>query len=172
MRAPALLALSGLALSVAACATVEPPAPVPAAEPGSGSGGAPLPVENYDWLLVVDEDAAQLAYGLPESDHLLVGLNCGRGSGRIELVAIGGYDDAPVIVLESGGDTGRFPAESEVSDLHDALIFTAATSSSEPVLQRFRRVGWLAQWHGGERDAYAPQPGSEANIERFFAFCG
>lgn len=170
MRAPALLALSGLALSVAACATVEAPAPVSVAEPGSG--GAPLPVENYDWLLVVDEDAAQLAYGLPESDHLLVGLNCGRGSGRIELVAIGGYDDAPVIVLESGGETGRFPAESEVSDLHDALIFTAATTSSEPVLQRFRRVGWLAQWQGGERDAYAPQPGSGPNIERFFAFCG
>jgi hypothetical protein len=34
-----------------------------------------------------------------------------------------------------------------------------------------RSLGWIAQWVDGERTAYAPQPGSEVNVERFFAFC-
>ena len=74
--------------------------------------------------------------------------------------------------VRTGGDTGRFPAESELSLLHEAMILTAEAPTSEPVLQRFRRLGWIAQWHGEERAAYAPHPGSEPNIERFFAFCG
>ena len=52
MRAPALLALSGLLLGAAACATTEPPAEVAAASP------SPLPIEGYDWLLTLDDDRA------------------------------------------------------------------------------------------------------------------
>lgn len=169
MRLPALLALSGLALSAAACATVEPRSSAALTDAVSP---APLPVEGYDWMLVANEETADLAYGVPESDHLLMGLNCRRGSARIGLTTLAEHDEERVILLESGGETGRFPATAEVSELHDALIFTGETTASEPVLQRFRRVGWLAQWRDGEREAYAPHPGSAANIERFFAFCG
>ena len=35
-----------------------------------------------------------------------------------------------------------------------------------------RRVGWIAQWIDGTREVYAPHPGSEAGVERFFAMCG
>ncbi|HZW16185.1 MAG TPA: hypothetical protein VFF66_08025 [Brevundimonas sp.] len=166
MRAPALLALTGLALGAAACATVEPPAEVAAASP------APLPVEGYDWLLTVDDETAHLAYGAPESDDLQLGFNCRRESARVGVVAIGAEGDEPVILLESGGDTGRFPAEAEPSALHDALILTAEMAATEPVLLRFRRLGWMAQWRGGEREAYAPHPESLPRVEDFFAFCG
>ena len=63
-------------------------------------------------------------------------------------------------------------AEGEPSPLHDALILTASAEVSEPVLQRFRRVGWVALWREGVRETYAPHPASAPNIERFFAFCG
>jgi len=166
MRFPALLVLSGLALGAAACATVEPPPEVAAAGP------APLPVEGHDWLLTIDDGTAHLAYGVPESDDLQLGFNCRRGSGRVGLVTIAADGDAPVIMLESGGDTGRFAADAEPSALHDALILTAETAATEPVLLRFRRVGWMAQWRGGERETYAPHPESLPRVESFFAFCG
>lgn len=170
MRLRALLVLSALASTAAACATVETPAMV-APEPPAG-GGAPAPVEGYDWFYHPDEDAARLAYGLAESDDLKLGFDCGRGTGRLEMVAIAEKGAKAEIHVESGGDTERFSAASEPSQLHDGVILTASASTSEPVFQRFRRVGWMAQWRNGEREAYAPHPASAANIERFFAFCG
>ena len=171
MRLRALVVLSALAAAAAACATVEPPAMDFAPEPPAG-GGAPIPVEGYDWFYHSDEDAARLAYGLAESDDLKLGFDCGRGTGRLEMVAIAEKGAKAEIHVESGGDTERFSAASEPSQLHDGVILTASASASEPVFQRFRRVGWMAQWRNGEREAYAPHPASAANIESFFAFCG
>lgn len=166
MRAPSLLALSGLAMSAAACATIEPvdPAPVVTA--------APAPVAGYDWFFHVDDANARLAYGLAESDDLKLGFDCQRGTGRLEMVAIAAKGAKPEVYIESGGDTGRFPAMSEPSQLHDGVFLSARASTSEPVFQRFRRIGWLAQWRDGEREPYAAQPGTTPDIERFFAFCG
>ncbi|MFN3932250.1 MAG: hypothetical protein ACK4JY_10930 [Brevundimonas sp.] len=169
MRAPALLALSGLALSAAACAKVEAPPPALLTD---AVGAGPAPVEGYDWFFHTDDASARLAYGLAESDDLKLGLDCQRGAGRLELSAIADKGAKPEIYVESGGDTERFPARAEPSQLHDGLFLSAEASAAEPVFQRFRRIGWLAQWRDGAREAYAAQPGSAANIERFFAFCG
>ena len=114
----------------------------------------------------------RLAFGAPESDDLQLGFNCRQASGRIGVVTLAVDGDDPVIHLESGGDTGRFAAGAEPSPLHDALILTAETAVTEPVLLRFRRVGWMAQWRGGERETYAPHPESLPRVESFFAFCG
>ena len=170
MRTRALFILSALALGAAACATVEPAASPP--EPPPVAGPAPLPVEGYDWFYSTDEETARLAYGLAESDDLKLGFDCRRGAGRLEMVAIVEKGAKPEIHVESGGETERFPASSEPSQLHDGVLLSAEASTGEPVFRRFRGVGWLAQWRDGEREAYAPQPGSAANIERFFAFCG
>ena len=169
MRARALSALSALALGAAACATVEPAA---SPEPQPVAGGAPLPVEGYDWFFSSDDDTARLAYGLAESDDLKLGFDCRRGAGRLEMVAIAEKGAKAEIHVESGGETERFRASSEPSQLNDGLFLTAEASTAESVFQRFRRIGWLAQWRDGEREAYAPQPESAPNIERFFAFCG
>lgn len=169
MRAPALIILTGLTLGVAACATVEAPTE-PA--PGVASSGAPLPVADHDWFFHRDGGEARLVYGLAESDDLRLGLDCAEGSGRLALSAVGGPDAKPEIHIEAGGETERFPAVSEPSQLNDGVFLTAEADAATPVFQRFRRVGWLALWLDGERQAYAPQPESASNIERFFAFCG
>jgi len=169
MRAPALIVLSGLALGAAACATVEPRVePTPAV----ASTGAPVPVANHDWFYHRDGEQARLVYGLAESDDLRLGLDCSQGSGRLALSAVGGPGAKPEIHVEAGGETERFAAQSEPSELHEGVFLTAEAATNAPVFQRFRRVGWLALWQDGERQAYAPHPGSTPNIERFFAFCG
>lgn len=168
MRAPALLVLTALSLGAAACASTGP-APTTAAAEASSS---PAPVEGYDWFFHQDADNARLAYGLAESDDLRIGLDCARASGRLELSATAAHGAKPEIHLEAGGDTERFPAASEPSEIVDGVFLTAQARADEPVFLRFRRIGWLALWQGGERHAYAAHPQSAPNIERFFAFCG
>lgn len=168
MRAAVLTVLTGLALGVAACATVEaplepPPPPVVA---------APAPVADHDWFYHEDPTEARLVYGLAESDDLSLALDCRKGSGRLALSALGGPDARPEIHIEAGGEAQRFPARSEPSELHDGVFLTAEAAADAPVFQRFRRVGWLALRQDGERAAYAPHPASAPNIAQFFAFCG
>jgi hypothetical protein len=164
MRYLTIAALT-LAAMTAACASVDAP-PAPLAE-----ASAPAPVEGYDWHLTPDEGAVRLAYGVEASDDLRLGLDCTEGSGKVELTALGKTGERE-IHLESGGETERFRAEGEPSLLHDGDILTATTATREPVMQRFRRIGWIAQWVDGRREVYAPHPGSEAGVERFFAMCG
>ena len=169
MRTATIPLLTGLALAVAACATVETPA---APAPVAASSGPPAPVADHDWFYHRDGREARLVYGLAESDDLRLGLDCSEGSGRLALSAVGGPDAKAEILVEAGGETERFAAQSEPSQLHEGVFLTAEAAADAPVFQRFRRVGWLALWLDGERQAYAPHPGSAPGIERFFAFCG
>lgn len=170
MRASVLFLLTGLALGASACATVESDAPRPA--PALDASAAPAPISNHDWFFHQDEAEARLVYGLAESDDMRLALDCARGSGRLILSALGGPGAKPEIHVESGGETRRFPAKSEPSQLHEGVFLTAEATADTPVFQRFRRLGWMALWRDGVREAYAPHPGSAANIERFFVFCG
>lgn len=167
-KAPlAALLMGGAVLALGACASTEPAAP----SAGLTTMAAPAPVAGYDWFYHADAAQASLAYGLKDSDDLRLGLECSRGAGKLELSAV-----APTgvreIHLESGGDTERFPATGEPSELHDGDFLTAQSKSNEPVFQRFRRIGWLAQWQGEHRETYVAHAASAPDIERFFVFCG
>lgn len=172
MRARVCILLAGLGLAAGGCATVAPPPPEATVIDGAGPAPAPEPVADHDWFFNIDGDTAHMAYGLAESDDLRLGLNCRRASGRLELATVAETGAAAEIHLESGGETERFPAVSEPSEVHDGVFLVAAAAASEPVIQRFRQVGWIAQWRDGRREGYAPHPGALPNIERFFAFCG
>ncbi|MFJ6023566.1 hypothetical protein ACIQC9_03060 [Brevundimonas sp. NPDC092305] len=154
-----------LLLGLSACATAAPEAP-------PAESGSPQPVARYDWMLNGDDHTASLVYGVPETDDLRLGLDCQRGSGKLDLTAQVAAGASPEIYLESGGDTERYPAEAFPSEFDDGLILTASAGAKEPVFQRFRRLGWLAVWQGKTREPLVAHPGSEALIERFFAFCG
>ena len=171
MRMRALVVLSALAVSAAACATVEPAAPAPE-PPAAAEGGAPSPIAGHDWFFNSDGDEAALAYGLDESDDVWLGISCRRGGGRLQFQRPAAHDDPKVIALESGGETETYPARSEPSELHEGVFLISEASASDPVFQRFRRTGWLAVYGDGERSPMVPHPGSVDRIERFFAFCG
>ena len=166
MYAARLLAIGLIGGLATACAGVATPtvAPLPVAS-------APAPVAGYDWFYHVEAGEARLAYGLEASDDLRIGLACAAGAGKLELSATG-PTGAREIHIESGGETERFPARAEPSQLHDGAFLTAEAPTATPVFQRFRRVGWLALWQDGKRETYAPHPASTGDIERFFSFCG
>ena len=126
----------------------------------------------HDWFFHGDETSARLAYGLEESDDLRLGLDCERGSGRLALSGNAPAGARAEFRIESGGETERFAAKAEPSELHDGVLLSAEARADSSVFQRFRRIGWLALWQDGKRQAYAPHPASTPNIERFFAFCG
>jgi hypothetical protein len=166
MRAALPPVLAILALSLAACATgtsAPPPAP-----PSS----SPTPIEEHDWFFSSEDDHASLAYGLANSDDVWLGLSCGRGAGRLEMIRPVEVGHPVSISLESGGDTETYPAAAHPSDLHEGPVLTAGASTGDPVFQRFRRVGWLAVYGADYRIPMAPHPQSAPHIERFFTFCG
>lgn len=168
MRLPAMIATTGLTVALAACNTTGTiPAPREIA-----SSGSPAAVADYDWFFHESGTVARLAYGLEESDDLRIGLDCTKNTGVVSLSAVAPTGAAHEIHLESGGETERYSAEAQPSEINDGLFLSADAKTGDPVFQRFRRVGWLAVWEGEERHAYAPHPGSAPRIERFFAFCG
>lgn len=168
MRPYALLAVSGLALALGACASNAPVAAVTAT-----AASAPAPMDGYDWFYHEDGGAARLAYGVEASDDLKLGLDCERGARRVALSTVAPKDAAHEIHLESGGDTERYAAQAEPSEIEEGDIFLSAEADvNEPVFVRFRQTGWLAVWTGDERHAYAPHPASRDGIEKFFVFCG
>lgn len=126
----------------------------------------------YDWHFTSQEDGAALAYGVANSDDVRLSLHCQTGQPGLMLYKDVEEGAAPVIHLESGGETERFPADAEPSMLTGGVILSTRADPGLPVFQRFRRVGWLASWVGDRREAYAAHPGSEAAVERFFTACG
>ena len=166
----AVLAVTGLALLAAGCASTETePTPIEQVIP---TYAAPAPIAGRDWHLSQYGGESSLAFGVAESDDVSLALACMDGSARVSM-----FRDVPdgaprEFYLEAGGDSGRFEADSEPSMLTDGQILTAEAGSGEAVFRSFRSLGWLASWIGDAREGYAPQPGSEGNIERFFAACG
>lgn len=162
-----LLSLAALAAALSACAS----GGVTTLSPQAASTGVPAPTPGYDWLLDQDGQEITLAYGQPDSDDLKLQLICQGGTGKLELAAV--FDKpARVLHIESGGDDERYPARSEPAGIHEGQYVTADAQAKDPVFQRFRRLGWLALWQGDNREPLAAQPGSQANVERFFAACG
>jgi hypothetical protein len=163
---PARLLIIAALGALGACSTTREGGPSPMA-----SSGSPQPVAGVDWFYHPEATEAKLLYGVETSDDLRLGLACQKGAGRLEITT-----NAPhgvrEIHLESGGETERFRAEGEASELTDGDFLTAEAATSTPVFQRFRRVGWLAQWQGDRRESYVPHPSAAPDIERFFAFCG
>lgn len=165
-----LILISTLAaggLTVGACApSVQPNGLAPPA-----AAVAPAPVPDHDWFLSIHDGEARLAYGQEASDDLRLGLDCAKGSRQLMLSAMAPRGAAAELHLESGGETERFVAESEPSELDEGDFLTAGATTDQPVFLRFRNVGWIAQWRGETRETYAPHPGSVGNISRFFDFC-
>ena len=170
MRAPTLVILTAVGLTMAACATT--PTASPAEPPALVASGAPMPVQGYDWFYNADGREISLSYGMAESDDVPLDLSCRKGAGVVTLLHAASKKNAPrSITVESGGDTQAYPARSEPSPLHDGAFLTASARTGDPVLQRFRRIGWLAILEGDNRIMMASHPGSETRVEQFFSAC-
>lgn len=150
-------------LGLGACATA------PSTE--SVSSGAPVPVAGLDWRLTQDGGEAKLAFGSEASDDLELAFECSTGARQVAIMAPGSDGDRE-LHLESGGATERYRAEAEPLGVRDGVFLTASADAKDPVLQRFRSLGWIARWQGETRETYVALPASVGAVDRFFAACG
>lgn len=164
----ALLALTGLTLTLGACTSAGVPTPTPSPETILA---APEPIAGRDWHLSQHDGESSLAFGVAETDDVDLGLHCEDGSGRVHLFR-DVPDSAPTeFRLDVGGEPDRITAESEPSAISDGQMLSADASVDLPVFQRFRNQGWIALWHADERHPLPSHPGARADIERFFSAC-
>ncbi len=169
MRATTLPLLATL-LTLGACASID--ATPTALSPGETPDSAPQPIADHDWSFYIEDDQASLAYGRAESDDVWLALACDKGSGRLDLFRPADADGQPVIYLESGGETERFTGRIEPSELFEHGEVLAEATTTPPVFQRFRRLGWLGLHDAEGRALMVAHPASTDGIERFFAHCG
>lgn len=164
MRPTAWLIAAAAVAALGACAPTVAPLSLSAE-------GAPRPVAGYDWFLNDDPDQPRLSYGLAQSDEVPLSLMCAPGSGKVGLALAADRPAGRAITLESGGETETYPARTEAAEMHDGVQLVASAPASDPVFQRFRRLGWLAVLEGEARWMMAAQPGSETRAARFLDLC-
>ena len=153
MRRPAALCLI-VPLALAACAH-------PAAL------GSPE-VDGMTWILN-EADRPALVYGVRESDHLAVALECRRGSGQVDLLVFGAAERPPRrLVLASGPARADLPVRTEADDLFGE-VHRAETPAASDVLARFGRTGAVSI--GLDRPERFPAAPHRLSA-RFLALCG
>lgn len=170
LRRPAAIGLCLGLSGLGACSTIGGDSPLPAPVTASTSS-APLPKPGLDWFFHQTEPDATLAYGVANSDDVSLGLSCRAGTGDLWLWRDTQAQDTRELYLESGGDTERYPAETEPSAMTGGVFLSATARTSDPVMQRFRRTGWIALHEDGVRDVLVAHPENQTGIESFFAVC-
>lgn len=149
-------ALAGLVLTVGACAAPRPP---------------PAPTTGFDWFFQVEGEVGELAYGVPESDEILLHLECRRTGEHVLVSRPASLGSRPEIVLSAAGvEPTRLPAVAVTSQTHAGVDLQAKVPIGAPILDAFRNGGWLGVQAGGEIRRYVAQPAGTA-VDRFFAWC-
>ena len=92
-------------------------------------------------------ETASLAYGEANSDNVALMLECGKGSGRVQVSDIARGEAPAALVLASGRKTSALRARLEASDGGPAIL-TADAPLAGDALQGFRKTGRLVVSQG------------------------
>ncbi|TAJ60676.1 hypothetical protein [Brevundimonas sp.] len=124
------------------------------------------------WMANFDGDRGGLAYFVPETDALVVSLECVRNSGRATIAAL--TEEQPghgTLVLWDGDRANEWPAEVEWDDAMGGSLAVAEVNLSDAALRPLRE----GQGIRISRPAIGPLNVASAperrEVERFFAFC-
>ena len=125
-------------------------------------------VEGMRWIEVEGDDP-KLAFGLPDSDVLVIMMTCAPKSGEVQIAVFGDTGGRrPVMQIRSGASSARLPVSTTPSELHDAVV-EAETKAATPVLASFARTGELAVGVGAS--PMALPPADPAKAQRFVDRC-
>jgi len=147
-----VLAASGV---LAACAHETPP---------STAGMA--------WTLThTDSEGAKLAYGLPQSDLVLLMLVCRPRSGQVQVSMTAPAGAGGALEMASQGRRTRLQGRVTPGMSPEAVYVEATAGASEAALEGFARTGDLVVSEGGRRAALPARGAERAAVGRFLAAC-
>lgn len=156
-RVPALTACAGFAL-LAACASLPSATSTNMALPVD----APAAVEDYDWHFERQPQTVQLAYGVANSDDIPLGFSCRPGSNQILMTTPTLDAKIKTITLGTSEASQTYPAQSEAAEMFDGYLLQARTTTNDPVLVSFAKLGWLVMEHEGRWAGLSPQSATKA----------
>jgi hypothetical protein len=122
-------------------------------------------LDGMRWIEVEGDDP-KLAFGVPDSDVMVLMMTCAPRSGQVALAIFGG--DGREVRLRSGSASSRLSAREGGTALHENIIETALPAGA-PVLASFARTGDLAV---GTKGTTTSLPRAEpAQAQKFVSAC-
>ena len=149
-RAAAFAVLSFLAAALAGCAHEQ-------AADGT-----------YRWAYLADDGDPRLAYGRPNSDDVVLMLNCQPGQDQVRVSALGLAGQE--IILTSGKTESRFPAQALEDEMSGSRLLEGRGRTTAPALANFRKSGELAVMNNG-RHSLAAASADRGKVKAFFKAC-
>jgi hypothetical protein len=151
--------LPGLAVS-ALCACNAP----------QGGGPRQLPPDRPTWSTTTEAGRTRLAYGLPQSDAVVIAFDCRPHSGQ---VAVSGplAPGATRLVLASGGAVDAIAGRSEPDPESGLTLMTGLADARDAALAAFARTGRLARLDPAGTTALAALGAQRAQVRRFLESC-
>lgn len=118
-----------------------------------------------------DSEGAKLAYGLPQSDAVLLMMSCRPGSGRVLLSMTAPEGAAGTLEMTSRRDRTRLQGQVTPGMAEGVVYVEAAIDAEAPALKGFERSGDLVVFEGGRRAALPARGAEQQDVGRFFAAC-
>ncbi len=122
----------------------------------------------YRWAYLADDGDPRLAYGRPNSDDVVLMLNCQPGADQIRVSALGLAGDE--IILTSGRTESRFPAQALQDDMSGSRLLEGRGRTTAPALANFRKSGQLAVMNNGHH-SLAAASADRGKVRAFFKAC-
>lgn len=125
----------------------------------------------YRWsYLEPGQDAPRLAYGRPDSDDVVLMISCSPGQDQVDVSALGLTGSE--IVLTSGRNESRFPADALEDDISGGKLLEGRGHTSAPALANFSKSGELDLMSQGARHSLAAGSADRGHVKAFFKACG
>ncbi len=123
----------------------------------------------WSYMAPADAEAPRLAYGLPNSDDLVLMMSC-RSGADLDVTAVG--VSGREIALASDGAESRLPASRVEDELNEGGTLQARAPAGDAALAGFRKSGDLTLLVGGERHSLAAGSADRGQVREFFRACG
>ena len=134
---------------------------------------APQGAQPMSWSLNhTESEGAKLAYGVPQTDQVLVMMTCQMNSGRVEVSMTAPQERARGrIGLASRGERLELAAEVAPSPMGDLAVVMAQTDAAQAALDRFAHSGDLTVSGQGRAVKAVARGEDRAKVADFFGAC-
>ena len=132
----------------------------------------PAAVAGMGWSLSqTDSEGAKLAYGLPQSDTVLLMLACQPRSGQVQVSLTAPVGSPGALEIASQGRRSRLQGQVSPGMGEGAVYVEAEARVDDAALAGFARSGDLTLTEGGRRAALPARGVEQTAVGRFFAAC-